>query len=213
MNPTLPLVCWSCRGPTPAGLFCTTCSALLPPDPNMDCFRLFGLEPLYELDLPTLETRQRTLQKQLHPDFFAQRSATERRLSLEWTTRINEASQILTDPVARAGYLLSRLGWQADRPAPDPEFLEEVMTLREILEEVDPASPDALAKLAVLKTEARARLQADQQRVSAGFQECLSGAGQEALAQTARHVDRMRYHRRYLEELDRLEDRAFDPDN
>ncbi|MBF0190266.1 MAG: Fe-S protein assembly co-chaperone HscB [Magnetococcales bacterium] len=220
MNPTPPRIhsqaCWSCRGPTPAGLFCTTCNALLPPDMGANRFALFGLEPSYEPDAAILEKNHRALQKQLHPDFFAQRGPTERRLSLEWTTRLNEAWQTLTDPVARAGYLLELLGWKSTgRPALDPEFLEEVMTLREALEEVDPLAPDALPKLATLKTTARGRLKVEESQIAHWFRRAHSHEhppSTDALGEIARLVDRMRYHRRYLEELDRLEDRAFDQD-
>ncbi|MBF0165665.1 MAG: Fe-S protein assembly co-chaperone HscB, partial [Magnetococcales bacterium] len=122
-----PMLCWSCRGPTPAGLFCVTCRTILPPVAGEDFFQLFDISPTFEPELSALERRYRELQKQLHPDFFAHRSGTERRLSLEWTTRINEAWQTLNDPVARAGYLLRLAGWHADRAPMDPEFLEEVM--------------------------------------------------------------------------------------
>ncbi|MBF0262180.1 MAG: Fe-S protein assembly co-chaperone HscB [Magnetococcales bacterium] len=148
------------------------------------------------------------MQKQLHPDFFAHRSGTERRLSLEWTTRINEAWQTLNDPVARASYLLRLAGWHADRAPMDPEFLEEVMELREALESVDTRASDAIPRLASLKTDARRRLESEVARVAALFRV----NDDSTLAEINRHLDRMRYHRRYLEELDRLEDRAFDPD-
>ncbi|MBF0272521.1 MAG: Fe-S protein assembly co-chaperone HscB [Magnetococcales bacterium] len=217
MNPIPPHLhsqaCWSCRGPTPAGLFCTTCNALLPPDIGANRFALFGLEPSYEPDTTILEKNHRALQKQLHPDFFAQRGPTERRLSLEWTTRLNEAWQTLTDPVARATYLLEMRGWKpTGRPALDPEFLEEVMTLRETLEEVNPLAPDALPKLAALKTTARGRLKDEENQIAQSFRAHGQHPSADALGEIARLVDRMRYHRRYLEELDRLEDRAFDQD-
>ncbi|MBF0628445.1 MAG: Fe-S protein assembly co-chaperone HscB [Magnetococcales bacterium] len=187
-----------------------TCNALLPPEPGLDAFGLFGLEPEFALDLTLLERRQRELQKQLHPDLFAKRGATERRLSLEWTTRINEAAPTLTDPVARAAYLLTRLGWEARHSAPDPEFLEEVMERREILEEVDPLAPDALARLAALKKDARNRIETEVAQVAACFRTLPPSPPPASLLPIARLLDRMRYHRRYLEELERLEERAFE---
>ncbi|MEO5345590.1 MAG: Fe-S protein assembly co-chaperone HscB [Magnetococcus sp. YQC-9] len=207
MIATPPIVCWSCRGPTPAGLFCQTCQIILPPVSGENFFRLFAIMPTFKPDLTALEQRYRALQKQLHPDFFANRSGTERRLSLEWTTRINEAWQMLSDPVARAGYLLNLAGWKADRPSVDPEFLAEVMELREALESVDPRAGDAVARLAELKKAARERIAAEVAQVT----DLFAGNGASSLTEIARLVDRMRYHRRYLEELDRLEDRAFDP--
>ncbi|NGZ06802.1 MAG: Fe-S protein assembly co-chaperone HscB [Magnetococcales bacterium] len=210
MNQTATQLCWSCRGPTPAGVQCTTCRALLPPAPDLDFFALFGLERAFELEMTTLETRHRTLQRQLHPDFFAQRSPTERRLSLEWTTRLNEGRQTLIDPVARAGYLLARLGWKEQRLPPDPEFLEEVMELREALETVDPQATNALARLSSLKNLATTRLQAEMAQIANLFRTWQQTPDDAICLTIARLVDRMRYHRRYLEELDRLEELALD---
>ncbi|MBF0439394.1 MAG: Fe-S protein assembly co-chaperone HscB [Magnetococcales bacterium] len=206
-------VCWSCRGVTPAGVFCHTCDTILPMDPGENFFQLFHMEPAFDLDLAALEQHYRELQKKLHPDFFAQRSAMERRISMERVIRLNEAWQTLQDPLLRSGYLLQTLGWQAVKPEPDPEFLYEVMALRETLEEVNPMESNALSRLAALRSEAKARMQTTIEKVSEMFRVYLTEKNGEILSKIARYLDRMRYHRRYLEELDRLEDQAFEQES
>ncbi|MEO5333538.1 MAG: Fe-S protein assembly co-chaperone HscB [Magnetococcus sp. YQC-5] len=205
-------LCWSCHGVTVSGLFCTTCHAILPMDPGVDFFHLFDMTPTYDVDPVVLEQRYRALQKQLHPDYFASRTPMERRLSLEHVTRVNEALQTLSDPMLRAGYLLERVGGKTGSSGSDPEFLQAVMEWRELLEEVNLQAADALERLAALRVEARKRLKVEEDRVAQLFRAFFAGSGQDqgSLSGIVRLVDRMRYHRRFLEEVDRLEDQAFE---
>ena len=73
----------------------------------------------------------------MHPDRFASAGDAERRASLQWTTRVNEAFQVLKNPVARASHLLELhgvdVGFETDTAMP-PEFLMQQMELREALE-------------------------------------------------------------------------------
>ena len=74
----------------------------------------------------------------MHPDRFAHAGDAERRASLQWTTRVNEAFQILKNPVARAKHLLELHGVDVafeTNTAMPPEFLMQQMELREALEE------------------------------------------------------------------------------
>ena len=60
-------------------------------DFNADHFTLFGLPRSYRLDPLALDKRYREIQSEVHPDRFAQAGDSERRLSLQWATRVNEA--------------------------------------------------------------------------------------------------------------------------
>ena len=87
----------------------------------------------------------------MHPDRFAHAGDAERRASLQWTTRVNEAFQILKNPVARAKHLLELHGVDVafeTNTAMPPEFLMQQMELREALEAAvgkkDSAAVDAL---------------------------------------------------------------------
>jgi molecular chaperone HscB len=95
-----------------------------------------------------LEKAYRDIQSQVHPDRFAHAGDAERRASLQWTTRVNEAYQILKSPVQRAKHLLELQGVDVafeTNTAMPAEFLMQQMELREKLEEAkDAKSLDAL---------------------------------------------------------------------
>ena len=111
-------------------------------------FDLFGLTPKFSIEGEALERRYREIQSKVHPDRFAHAGDAERRASLQWTTRVNEAFQVLKNPVTRARHLLELHGIDVafeTNTAMPPEFLMQQMELRETLEEAkDASSLDAL---------------------------------------------------------------------
>ena len=113
-------------------------------------FELFGLPPAFAVETDALERSYREIQSKVHPDRFAHAGDAERRASLQWTTRVNEAFQILKNPVKRAKHLLELHGVDVafeTNTAMPPEFLMQQMELRETLEEArDAAALDALRK-------------------------------------------------------------------
>ena len=113
-------------------------------------FELFGLPAAFSIDELMLEKAYRDIQSQVHPDRFAHAGDAERRASLQWTTRVNEAFQTLKNPVSRARHLLELQGVDVafeTNTAMPPEFLMQQMELREKLEEAkDAEALDALRK-------------------------------------------------------------------
>jgi molecular chaperone HscB len=107
-------------------------------DFSQDYFALFGLPVGFPVDRERLADAYRALQGAVHPDRFAAGSDQERRLSMQASTRVNEAFQTLKDPLARARYLLIL---HTGDPGTDNEttrdaaFLMEQMELREALAE------------------------------------------------------------------------------
>jgi molecular chaperone HscB len=101
-------------------------------------FELFGLAPSFALDAGALDRAFRELQAKVHPDRFAQAGDAERRASMQWSTRANEAYRMLKDPVQRARYLLELhgvdSGFETDTAMPG-DFLARQIELREALEE------------------------------------------------------------------------------
>ena len=97
-----------------------------------------------------MERSYREIQSKVHPDRFAHAGDAERRASLQWTTRVNEAYRTLKDPVQRAKHLLELHGVDVafeTNTAMPPEFLMQQMELREALEEAKtPASLDEMRK-------------------------------------------------------------------
>src|SRR5205823_12121739 len=116
-------------------------------------FELFGLEPVFALNSDSLDSAYRDIQAKVHPDRFAHAGDAERRASLQWTTRVNEAYRTLKDPLQRAKHLLELRGVDVafeTNTAMPADFLVQQMALRESLEEVvqtkDAAALDTLRK-------------------------------------------------------------------
>src|SRR3954466_7562593 len=99
-------------------------------------FELFGLTPRFQLDAVALERAYREIQARVHPDRYAHAGDAERRASLQWTTRVNEAYRALKNPVQRASHLLELQGVDVafeTNTAMPADFLMEQMELREAL--------------------------------------------------------------------------------
>ena len=100
-------------------------------------FELFGLAPAFALESEALERSYRDIQSKVHPDRFAHAGDAERRASLQWTTRVNEAYRTLRDPVQRAKHILELRGvdvaFETNTQMPT-DFLQQQLELREELE-------------------------------------------------------------------------------
>ena len=100
-------------------------------------FELFGLAPAFALEAEALENSYRDIQARVHPDRFAHAGDAERRASLQWTTRVNEAYRTLKDPVQRGKHLLELRGvdvaFETNTQMPT-DFLMQQLELREELE-------------------------------------------------------------------------------
>jgi molecular chaperone HscB len=109
-------------------------------------FELFGLPPTYALQAAALERSYRDIQSRVHPDRFAHAGDAERRASLQWTTRVNEAYRTLKDPVQRGKHLLELHGvdvaFETNTQMPT-DFLMQQLELREELESALARKDDA----------------------------------------------------------------------
>ncbi len=102
-------------------------------------FELFGLPVTYDVNLNQIQQQYMTLQKQVHPDKFANASDLEKRLSMQQTSWINEAQTTLKDPVLRAIYLLKLSGVDfslENETTMDAAFLMQQLEMRERLENI-----------------------------------------------------------------------------
>lgn len=120
-------------------------------DLQQDFFSLFGLPANFQIDSAVLEQSYRALQSQVHPDKFSHLSEAERRLSMQWATRVNEAYQTLRSPLNRARYLLSLQGvdtQEESNTAMPIDFLMQQMEWREALADAKQAkNADMLDKI------------------------------------------------------------------
>ena len=101
-------------------------------------FELFDLAPAYSLDIARLENSYKELQTLIHPDRYAQAADAERRASMQWTTRVNEAYSTLKDPVQRAKHILELhgvdVGFETNTQMPTDFLLQQLETREQLAE-------------------------------------------------------------------------------
>jgi molecular chaperone HscB len=114
-------------------------------------FDLLGLAPAFAIDADQLDRAYRDLQSRVHPDRFANASDADRRASMQWSVRANEAYATLKDPLRRATHLLELRGTDLGietNTAMEPAFLVEQIEWREAIEDARmAANVDQLERL------------------------------------------------------------------
>jgi molecular chaperone HscB len=198
--------CWSCGEAPGPNAFCDRCGKVQPPR-GEDHFALLGLPRAFALDLGELEQRYRDLQRKLHPDRFALKTAPERRASLERATNVNEAYRTLQDPGRRAQYLLGLRGvttpaeGSPESRKADPELLMEVLELRESLD--DARRSRDLTQVGRLAEGVRARRDAALGEIERALDADTAVTAPEAVVPI---LDRLRYFTRFLDEVTAIEE-------
>ena len=115
----------------------------------MDHFARLGLPAALELEPAALDRAYFALQRQWHPDRFANRPADERARASTEAAALNDAYRTLKDPLSRAVYLAELRGVELPgdgRTIDDPDLLMEAMEVREALQEA--ATTEAVDGLA-----------------------------------------------------------------
>lgn len=206
--------CWSCQAETHGRPFCPSCGKIGTRVASATHFDVFGVPPRYDVDTGALEKQYRDLSMTLHPDRFAQAEAKERRLSLEQTSALNEAWKVLKDPVRRAFYLLRLHGVNleeeqgAERAQMPMDFLEEVMTLRETLE--DARRKKDLERAQKMADEVRGRQKAALEEAVGELRGLEANPKDDAAKKKASHaLGRVRYFTRFLDEVESMEEELF----
>jgi molecular chaperone HscB len=202
------MICWSCQKAAGDGMMCTHCTAIQPPDPKADYFRVFGIPTAFDVDAADLEKRYKEMTKVLHPDRFARADHQARRASLERSVQLNEAWQTLKDAIRRAEYLLSLRGVDVGDTAgvgssgksvdhatlPVPQvLLMEVLELREALAAAHAAKD--VHETEALIAQVRGRLRKVMDDVAKGF-----SVSPPELSTIAARLVTVRYYRRFLDE-------------
>lgn len=154
---------------------------------QQDFYTLFDLPRRFAIDTERLERAYLDRQGQVHPDRHAHRTEAEKRVAMQWATRVNEGYRTLRKPLTRARYLLELQGIDVGmetNTVMSPEFLMEQMEWREAVEEAR-AGADSL-ELEQLDR----RLVAHAREVNATLAEQLDGSPPEldAAADTVRRL-------------------------
>jgi len=107
-----------------------------------DDFTLFGLPQRFAQDRAQIDATWKDLQRQAHPDKFADQGTAAQRVAMQWSVRINEAYQRLKDPLKRAAYLCELHGAPVNaenNTAMPASFLMQQMQWREELDDASTA--------------------------------------------------------------------------
>jgi len=160
-------------------------------------FALFGLAPSFTLDLAALDRTYRDIQREVHPDRFANRPDAEKRLAAQWATRTNEAYRTLKSPLARGRYLLKLAGIDTEEEsntAMPIDFLMQQMEWREAVFEAKARRDEsALDKLTAQK-------RTEEQALFAQLSEQLARPATMPLARDT--VRKLRFLEKLGEEID-----------
>lgn len=170
----------------------------------MNHFELFGLPLQFQLDGSLLSSQFRDLQRQFHPDKFALASERDRLLAVQKAAQINDAYQVLKNPISRAEYLLVQHGEDIrgeQQTMQDPMFLMEQMELREELEDIADSSDPEDALFAF------------EGKVSKMYKQQLSAIQQEleseAWLEAADRVRKLKFIAKLKNEIELVEDRLI----
>ncbi|MEW6676348.1 MAG: Fe-S protein assembly co-chaperone HscB [Pseudomonadota bacterium] len=169
----------------------------MPLDFSKNHFELFGLPVAFGVDAGRLDQAYRDIQAEIHPDRFANAGEAEKRLSMQWTTRVNEAYQSLKKPFERARYLLLLQGIDAMDPkntAMAPDFIMQQMEWRETL--ADASQARDMNALQTLERDMRAYAKA----LLAELERCIDS--EKNYPQASETLRKLRFMDKLLEEID-----------
>lgn len=168
-------------------------------------FDVLGLPAQFALELSVLEARVRDLQRALHPDRHTNGTPAERRASLSRAVSVNEAYRTLRDELTRAAALLRLRGRDPKETGgvADPQFLMEVMELRESLAEARAAR--ASDRVRTLASEVTRSMDATRREIASALDANAD------LDRAERELAKMRYYRRFLDEVALAEEDAAAP--
>ena len=105
----------------------------------LNYFELFELPFQFELNVDEMADTYRQLQRQVHPDKFANADGHQQLLAVQKSAEVNDAFQTLKNPLSRAEYMLAEQGVDIQieqKTLQDPMFLIQQMELREELEDI-----------------------------------------------------------------------------
>ena len=99
-------------------------------------FQLFGIKPSFDVNQQVVEETYLSLQKQLHPDNFVNKSPSEQMYAMSAGANLNDAYNILTDSVNLSCQILEINGFMDIlNRKPSAALMGEQFELREALDE------------------------------------------------------------------------------
>lgn len=156
---------------------------------------------VYEVDGAALSENYLYLQRQFHPDRFADKSVSEQRLAVQMASLVNQAYDTLRSPLLRAAYLLKLQGVDSsgeNTTISDMAFLMSQMQLREQLGKVSSAT-EPFAELDLVAAEVASQLIGLERQFGEQYDQQIFEAAAETL-------NKMQFYNKLQLEIDELED-------
>ena len=193
-------MCWHCQSEVSGEYFCERCVKVQPVSKELDYFTCLGLPRRLVIDQRLLESKFYELSRAFHPDFYQNKSADERTISLGNSALLNSAYRTLRDPIERAEYLLDLEAGsvKAIRYSPPPDLFEEILELQDTLSEFRAAGRGSETESTL-----RAKLQSERNRLEQR-QRDMEGALQQLFIQWDKLQDRGEATNQARAERDRL---------
>ena len=173
----------------------------------MNYFELFKLPFQFEIDLAAITETFRQLQREVHPDKFANAGERQQLLAVQRSAEVNDGYQTLKHPLSRAQYMLAQRGVDLrmeQQTLQDPAFLMQQMEYREQLEQLAQADdPDEAIE------QFSAEIEFQTQQFYQQLQPLVSSECQQQLQDAANLVRKLKFMHKLSDELSRLEDSLF----
>ncbi|MEG9475867.1 Fe-S protein assembly co-chaperone HscB [Mannheimia indoligenes] len=168
-------------------------------------FTLFDLPVQFQLDNAQLSERYLALQKQLHPDNFASRSSAEQLEAVQKSADVNDALNVLKDPILRAESIIEIHTGEAknleEKSMRDVDFLMQQLEWHEKLETIEHRK-DETELTAFLK-----QIKIEQKTVLQQLETALNAEQwQKANALT----DKLRYFKKLIIQIEKVEEKLFE---
>jgi molecular chaperone HscB len=104
---------------------------------DLNPFEILGIETAFELDPAVLDKAYFARQALVHPDRFVYHSEPERKAATIHASSLNQAYEILKNPMLRAKALLKlrgiEVGEEEGKTVQNPKVLQEMIDLQETL--------------------------------------------------------------------------------
>lgn len=174
----------------------------------MNYFELFEIPQRFDVDIAELANRYRELQKTVHPDKFANAGEQQKLLAISKTAQVNDAYQMLKDPIRRAEHMLLLRGVDIDNESTtmkDSGFLMQQLEWREALAELRD-SDDIGADIAALEAEFT---QYRQQLLDNLSKQLVDTQASSAML-AADQVRKLKFMAKLQDELTRIQDAMYD---
>ncbi|WP_181415883.1 co-chaperone HscB [Gilliamella apicola] len=166
-------------------------------------FELFQLPIKLPIDSGQLTVNYQQLQRQYHPDNFAQATDNEKVAIIQKSAMINDGYQTLKNPLKAAEYLLSLQGVDVateQNIIHDADFLMEQFSLREKLDDIE--SQNNVELLDDFHSEIS-------QRKKQVYQQLLDDISQQNWQAALNQIYKIRYLARLIEQIEKLQEKQF----